>query len=373
MEANRRALVELSLDGGSGGSELLRDAARALLTRLSAEAEAAEMRRRLAAGLPSIPHSPSVDTSRVSAGDAASDVQGAAIMRSLLSGDAFGMQRRNYIRRAHIEAAFRAGACPGVITYYLCCDEAGVRALDQSIVGWHRNVKELGMPPVVAVGQQMLQLIWQALGDLGLLRKYVERRGADGLAGAELQRVLVRILELEGYSSLWALDRESDPDDAPFIHADRPGLDLRGVVLVSFGGDAASARVHEVFNAWRDIAGRGRFSGHLYAHPHPLGGTLGLRVSVRPSPLEPSLCRDPDSGRRAGGAEALIRGGQAQSRADMLALGWARHQQGMGGLMDNLVLPSLGYSATARCPQLLDSASPAVACWPDITDVSTAA
>ena len=172
---------------------------------------------------------------------------------------------------------------------------------------------------------------------------------------------------------MWALDRMSDADDAPFIHADHQGLALDGVVLVSFGGDAASARVHEVFNAWRDIAGRGRGSAHLYPHPGPRGGTLGLRMSLRPSPLEPSLCRDPVSGRRAGGAEALIRGAQVESRRDMLALGWNQHRVGMGKLMEHLVLPSLGYSRLAPCSLLLDSALPSEACWPDLLGVSAAA
>lgn len=373
VEGDRQALTAVSLDGGCelGGCELLRDAGRAMLTRLSAEADAREMRRRRTDGEPSIAHIHRVDMARVSAGDAACDLQGEHIMRALLSGVAFGARRRIPITQDVIKAAYQRGLCPGLLAHYFLCDSSGAKALHQSVLGWQRAVDVQGMPRVVAVGQQILKLTWQAIGDLGMLRRYVEQHGADGTTRTELRRIIVRILELEGYSSCWALDRPLDADDSPFLQADQPGLDVDGVQLVSFSGDAASALLHELFNAWRDVAGSGVASAHRYAHAGPYGGTLGLRVSLRPSPLAVTLCHDTASGRHASGAEVLIRGAQAESRADMVALGLTRHKLGMGRLMQELVLPGLGEREPCRL--LLDSAAPREARWFDITDVSTAA
>ena len=288
----------------------------------------------------------------------------------LLSGLTFGAERRNFVTPAHIERAFQRGTCPGCLAAYFLCDTGGATALDQSIVGWQRNVKELGMPRVVAVGVQLLQLTWQALGDLGLLRRYVERRGADGLAGPEPLRVLVRILELEGYATPWALDRDSDPDDAPFLCV-HPGLDTTDVKLVHYSGEPASGRRHELSNNYLDFSAPGEFAGHGYRHAG--GATYGAQVAMRPSPLERRLYYCPVSGRPASGANLLLRRVQATSRSDMVALGFDKPVLGMGALWRQLLLPALGDPATQRCPQLLDSAPPATARWFNSTEVSTAA
>ena len=371
-EADRQQLVALSLDDGA---RLLQDAARAHLTSLRAEADAAQMHRRLAAGKTSIPGAPHVNVRRLCECDLASDMEARHFTTALLKRDAFGAQRRTPVTPALIDAAFKAGTCPGLLASYLLEDPAGKKALEESQRGWHIAVaappRGRGMPPVVATDAQMNQLVWQILGDLGLMRTYVEQHAADGTTCSELRRVLVRMLEVEGYGPLWALDRPSDADDAPFLLDHHPELDMTDVVLVCFGSDAASARVHELFNLWRDAAGTGFSALHRYGHAG--GGTLGMRTSIRPSPLEPRLRTCPTTGVRAVGAEVLWRGAQPRTRDDLMALGFTRSALGMGRLVEELVLPALGCLPQQSAELLLDSASPAEARWWNVAEVSTAA
>ena len=372
--AGCQQLVALSLDDGA---RLLQDAARAHLTSLRAEADAAQMHRRLAAGETSIPGALRVRAERLCECDVASDMEGEHVTTALLERVAFGAQRRTPVTPVLIAAAFKAGTCPGLLAYYFLCDPAGKKALEESQRGWHSNVAHppqgLGMQKVVATDAQMNKLVWQALGDLGLLRTYVEQHGADGTPRPQLLRVLVRILESEGYATLWALDRPSDADDAPFLFADHPEPDMTGVVLVSFSGEPASALLHELSNLWRDVAGTGFLATHLYRHAG--GGTFGTQVAFRPSPLAPGLHHCPDSGRPASGGKLLIRGVQATTRVDMLALGLNRASLGMGALVNQLLLPAADIGVLERhsCALLLDSASPSVALWWNAMTVSTAA